>query len=88
MKRYSESDIFDDPLYLAGEEAPPGMYQEIATGRTVSLDGDDRLPASLDGHVACYRRISCTWRQIKSAIAEPQAALPAGARISRSSGEM
>ncbi|HEX5323305.1 MAG TPA: hypothetical protein VFW40_05920 [Capsulimonadaceae bacterium] len=65
MKRYSESDIWDEPFYLAGECAPPGLYQEVATGRTISLDGEDSLPASLDGHVACYRRISCTWRQIK-----------------------
>lgn len=65
MRRFSESDVWDEPFYLAGENAPPGLYQEIVTGRMVSLDGEDCLPATLDGHVACYRRISCTWRQIK-----------------------
>jgi hypothetical protein len=70
MKRFSEADLWDEPTYLAGQSAPPGHYQEVATGRTIYLDGEDRLPATLDGHVACYRRISCTWRQIKGGTAD------------------
>ena len=44
-------------LYIAGEQVPPGMYRQIGGTRLVSLELTDYLPASLDGHVACYIRI-------------------------------
>ena len=79
MKRFSESDTWDVPLYLAGECPPPGMYQEVSSGRMVTIGLEDLLPATLDGHVACYRRISCTWQQIKGGVASEKTTLPAGA---------
>lgn len=88
MKRFSESDSWDDPLYLAGECPPPGTYQEVSSGRTVSIGLEDLLPASLDGHVACYRRIASTWRQIKGgAASDPKPTLPASATIIQSAGD-
>ena len=84
MKRFSEYDTADEPLYLAGANPPPGLYQDIATGKTYSIDGEDLLPASLDGHVACYRRLSCTWRQIKGGTADQRASVPSGATITQS----
>lgn len=88
MKRYSESDSGDDPLYLAGECPPPGMYEEVSSGRTVTIGLEDLLPASLDGHVACYRRLSCTWRQIKGGSTEPKPAIPPGVRVTQSAGDL
>lgn len=49
-------------LYLAGERVPPGVYQEIHRHHQVLLTGDDILPASLDGQVACYARVPSPWR--------------------------
>lgn len=47
----------DGETYLAGVPVAAGIYREIETGRRVSLHGEDRLPASLDGRVACYERV-------------------------------
>ena len=44
-------------LYLAGELVPAGEYCEINDGRQIVLKTGGFLPASLDGHVACYRRL-------------------------------
>lgn len=42
------------PIYLAGQRVMPGRYRQLETGREIVLDQEDRLPASLDGRVACY----------------------------------
>ena len=66
MRQFRKSDEMDEPFYLAGETAPPGLYVEISSGRQVTLETEDFLPASLNGQVACYRRVSCMWRQIQA----------------------
>ena len=43
-----------DGFYLAGEMAPPGLYQRVDSGEPVRLASPGRLPASFDGRVACY----------------------------------
>lgn len=45
-------------LYLAGEQAPPGVYQQVGSRRSVILHCEGHLPASLDGRVACYERVA------------------------------
>ena len=46
-------------LYEAGKEAPPGRYRRIdGAPREIVLERTDRLPASLDGHVALYARLT------------------------------
>jgi hypothetical protein len=57
MTRTREIDPLMGELFLAGEVVPPGAYREINGGRMVDLDKADVLPASLDGHVACYSRL-------------------------------
>lgn len=49
-------------FYLAGELAPPGLYQRVGGGEPVRLISTERLPASLDGRVACYTRLHTEWR--------------------------
>ncbi len=55
----SRRDDLEDDLFSAGEVAPAGRYQrvDVVWGRTVVLDGEDRLPASLDGRVALHRKL-------------------------------
>ena len=43
-------------LYLAGERVVAGFYRQLDAHVTIHLEQDDFLPASLDGHVACYVR--------------------------------
>ena len=43
-------------LYLAGERVVAGFYRQLDAQVTIHLEQDDFLPASLDGHVACYVR--------------------------------
>lgn len=51
--------LHEDHLFRAGQVAPPGVYQQVdGLRRTVVLHGPDYLPASLDGRVACYQRVS------------------------------
>ncbi|HLK58217.1 MAG TPA: RNA polymerase sigma factor [Chthonomonadaceae bacterium] len=50
-------DTTGEPLFRAGEYVEPGEYVEIEIGRSVTLTSPDFLPARLDGHVACYRRV-------------------------------
>ena len=57
MIRTREVDPMMGELYLAGEVVPPGEYRAISGGRYVVLKTAGMLPASLDGHVACYRRV-------------------------------
>ena len=64
MWKAPENDHFADEIHLAGELVPPGLYRQIATGRTVSLDHEDRLPGSLDGRVACYVVVRDSWGRL------------------------
>lgn len=41
-------------LYLAGERVGAGSYRRLDTNMAIRLEREDYLPASLDGHVACY----------------------------------
>lgn len=58
MKRTQEYDLSDSGLLLAGHRVCAGVYREIGTNRLVRLDADGCLPASFDGRVACYRRVT------------------------------
>jgi hypothetical protein len=55
-------------VFLAGETVPPGRYRQIGTHRIVNLDSEQSLPSTLDGRVACYQRIDCTWAAVKERI--------------------
>ncbi len=59
-----EHDSHGEEIYLAGERVLPGTYRQVGGMREVRLDHEDILPASLDGRVACYMRISNTWGQL------------------------
>ncbi len=61
MWKQPENDQFVDELFLAGERVPSGVYKQIGGDREVKLDHEDFLPASLDGRVACYMRVSGVW---------------------------
>jgi hypothetical protein len=58
-----ENDQYIEELHLAGEQVGPGRYRQIGSSREVLLQKEDRLPASLDGRVACYVQIRNTWSQ-------------------------
>jgi hypothetical protein len=60
-----EHDQYADEIFLAGELAPAGTYQQIGTCRKVQLQHEDFLPTSLDGRVACYHRVSIPWSDIQ-----------------------
>ncbi len=47
----------EEPLYLAAEQVPSGIYQEVESLRQVVLQEEGILPASLDGRIACYQRV-------------------------------
>lgn len=64
MWHRSEGDLAVDELFLAGEKVRPGTYRQVGGGREIHLETEDTLPASLDGRVACYMRISNTWGQM------------------------
>lgn len=65
MWKQSENDQYVDELFLAGERVPSGVYRQVGGGREIRLDHEDYLPASLDGHVACYMRVPSTWGQME-----------------------
>ena len=52
-------------LYTAGQHAPAGRYRraDVPLGEVVEISEGDRLPASLDGHVAAYERMP-DWRPL------------------------
>ena len=52
-------------FYLAGERVVAGFYRQLDVQITIHLESEDFLPASLDGHVACYVR-TVTARQLFS----------------------
>jgi hypothetical protein len=64
MWQETEHDLVAEELFLAGERVLPGTYRRVGGGREVRLEKEDILPASLDGQVACYKRIKNTWAQI------------------------
>lgn len=55
----------EDELFLAGERVPPGRYRRLDSSVEIVLESEDYLPASLDGHVACYLRTCSTWSLIQ-----------------------
>jgi len=52
-------------MYFAGRAAPKGLYLNVESGQLVSLEDDDTLPASLDGHVAAYVTAPNTWGELR-----------------------
>lgn len=59
-------DIEDIKFHLAGERVPAGRYRQIESSREILLEKEDVLPASLDGRVACYKRVHSTWEDLCS----------------------
>jgi hypothetical protein len=57
--------------FLAGHIAPPGCYVrvDVPNGRRIVLERPGPLPASLDGSVAVYARLSL----IDEGLASPRA---------------
>ena len=52
-------------FYFAGQIVDPGTYQRIdCLFKLVEIVEKDRLPASCDGRVACYRKVTDLWGQI------------------------
>ena len=47
--------------HLAGERVPRGTYKQLGSDRTLILEHDEVLPATMDGRVACYVRIDHAW---------------------------
>ena len=52
----------DRELYMAGHTVPPGVYKHLDSSYIHTLDGENMLPARLDGHVTYYVRIQ-PWRE-------------------------
>ena len=72
------SNEIGEALYMAGERVPPGMYKHVDSPYTLKLDGEDTLPARLDGHITCYVRLH-EWREDRPS--DPSISLrPRGAR--------
>ncbi len=59
-----QTPLGEDGYFLAGERVEAGRYRQIGSGRVVTLERDDLLPASLDGRVACYERVQWTWADL------------------------
>ncbi len=62
MWTQTETEFPGEELFLAGERVTAGTYRQIGGSREVRFEREDVLPASLDGRVACYLRISA-WGQ-------------------------
>ena len=56
----------DDRLFLAGHKVPAGHYLLVGTQQEVRLDQEDDLPATCDGRVAVYERLTPTWAEKQS----------------------
>ncbi|MEO7714912.1 MAG: hypothetical protein ABIY70_01810 [Capsulimonas sp.] len=66
MQNTDDNSIHDDPtMFLAGHLAPRGVYLLVGTQREVRLDQEDILPATLDGQVAVYERLTQTWANLR-----------------------
>lgn len=63
LARRLQPDPLFEELLLAGQKVPAGRYRQLGTGRLVSVEREDSLPASLDARVACYVRVHDTWTQ-------------------------
>ena len=44
----------EQTIFLAGERVVAGHYRRLDAEWIIHLETGDFLPASLDGHVACY----------------------------------
>ncbi len=53
-----------EEIFRAGQFVPAGTYIEIDGFRQVTLDNPSRLPASLDGRRAFYRRYQRLWNNL------------------------
>ena len=62
MWQRTEPETVGEELFLAGEKVRPGTYRQVGGNREILLENEDILPASLDGRVACYMRVS-NWGQ-------------------------
>jgi hypothetical protein len=53
------------PLWKAGEVVPAGTYVRVddRSYRAVTLEREEPLPATFDGHVALYCTSACLCRQ-------------------------
>jgi hypothetical protein len=60
-------DVLPGEVHLAGERAASGTYVQVDSGRWVHLAEEGYLPASMDGHVACYVRMDHAWGRHMSA---------------------
>jgi hypothetical protein len=58
-------DVGEGRQYTAGQVAPPGRYcrVDVVDGRIVVMETADRLPGSLDGHVAVYAHLEAALPQ-------------------------
>jgi hypothetical protein len=52
-------------VYIAGQRVAPGTYRELGTLRSIFLDKEDTLPASLNGRVAAYIRQPMTFAEMQ-----------------------
>jgi hypothetical protein len=67
MKNSDDNSIQDNPTtFLAGHRAPAGVYLLVGTQREVQLYQEDILPATLDGQVAVYERLTQTWANLRN----------------------
>jgi hypothetical protein len=66
MWQRSKQEFPEEEVFLAGETVRPGVYRQLDGGREIRLEKEDTLPASLDGHVACYTLVTQTWADISS----------------------
>jgi hypothetical protein len=53
-------------LYFAGQRVPAGTYRELGSFRTVCLEFEDFLPASLNGRVAVYENRPTTFAEMQN----------------------
>ena len=68
MWQQPDNDQFVDELLLAGQKAAPGLYRELGTGRLDEMAYEEPIPATLDGRIACYVKISNLWGQTASVV--------------------
>jgi hypothetical protein len=52
-------------IYIAGQRVPAGTYREVGSPRSITLEKEDVLPASLNGRVAEYVRKPLTFAEIQ-----------------------
>lgn len=53
-----------DNIFIAGQKVSPGRYRLVGSDRSICLEREDTLPASLDGKVAEYIQESNTWADL------------------------